>query len=146
MFLDVLIKKNDGKILIDIYFQLADTRRCLLFSSSHPIHCKKNIPFTLARIIFTIVENKQKRLGHLSELNESLKKIWLPRQDNGKKWYQESPRASSNLRNPKKNKQIKFYQLFLHLIQITHLYTRQSRILFKSFREKAFQDLKASNL
>ena len=70
-----LSKKNDGKILIDIYFQLADTRRCLLFSSSHPIHCKKNIPFTLARMIFTIVENKQKRLGHLSELNESLKKI-----------------------------------------------------------------------
>ena len=44
---------------------------------------------------FTIVENKQKRLGHLSELNESLKKIWLPRQDNDKEWYQENPRASS---------------------------------------------------
>ena len=47
-FLDILIKRNDHIIWMDIYFKPTDTRLCLPFSSSHPNHCKKNIPFTLA--------------------------------------------------------------------------------------------------
>ena len=41
-FLDILIKRNNSKIWMDIYFKPTDTRRCLQFSSSHPNHCKKN--------------------------------------------------------------------------------------------------------
>ena len=51
-----------------------------------------------------------------------------------------------NLGNQKKNKQMKFYHIFLHLIQITHLYITQLRIPLKSLREITFKDLKASNL
>ena len=77
-FLDILIKENDDKIWMDIYFKPTDTRRCLQFSSSHPNHCNKNIPFTLARRICTIVENQQQKLGHLSEFKENLKKYDYP--------------------------------------------------------------------
>ena len=38
-FLDILIKINDYKIWLDIYFKPTGTRRCLPFSSSHPNHC-----------------------------------------------------------------------------------------------------------
>ena len=74
-FLDILIKRNDDKMWLDIYFEPTDTHRCLPFSSSHPNHCKKNIPFTLAGRICTIMENQQQKLKHLSELKENLKKI-----------------------------------------------------------------------
>ena len=58
-FLDIIFKRNDEKMWMDIYFKPTDTRRCLPFSSSHPTHCKKNIPYTLTRRICTIVENQQ---------------------------------------------------------------------------------------
>ena len=51
-----------------------------------------------------------------------------------------------NLRNQKDNKQMRFYHLFPHLIQITQLNITQLRIPLKSLREVMFQDLKASNL
>ena len=54
---------------MDIHFQPTDTRRCLNYSSSHPSHCKNNIPFTLAGRIFTIDENQQQKLRHLWQLN-----------------------------------------------------------------------------
>ena len=58
LFLDIFIKRNNDKIWMDINFKVTDTRRCLPFLSRHPTHCKKNIPFTLARRICTIVENQ----------------------------------------------------------------------------------------
>ena len=60
-FLDILIKRSDNKIWMDIYFKPTDTHRCLPFSSNHPSHCKRNIPFTLARRICTIVENERQK-------------------------------------------------------------------------------------
>ena len=45
-------------------------------SHSRPaIRTKKNIPFTLARRICTILENQQRKLTQLSELNENRKNI-----------------------------------------------------------------------
>ena len=41
-FLGILIKRNDDKIWMDIYFKPRDTCWCLPFLSSHPNHCKKN--------------------------------------------------------------------------------------------------------
>ena len=77
-FLDILIKRNDGKIWMDIYFKPTDTRRCLPFLSRHPNHCKKTMQFTVAQRICTIVENQQQKLRHLSDLKENLKRYDYP--------------------------------------------------------------------
>ena len=84
-----------------IYFKAKVTRRCLPFSSSHQNHCKKNIPFTLARRICTIVENQQQKLRNLSELQKNLKKYDQPVSiiANGIKKAQEIPQ--NELRKPK---------------------------------------------
>ena len=48
-------------------------------SHSRPaIRTKKNIPFTLARRISTILENQQQKLRQQSELNENLKNMTTP--------------------------------------------------------------------
>ena len=40
-FLDILIKRNESGIWIDLYHKPTDTQRCLPFTSSHPQnHCK----------------------------------------------------------------------------------------------------------
>ena len=40
-----IIKRNKNGIWMDLYNQPTDTQRCLSFTSSHPSHCKHNIPF-----------------------------------------------------------------------------------------------------
>ena len=142
-FLDILVKRNDDKIWMDIYFNPTDTHWCLPFSSSYPNHCKKNIPFTLARRICTIVENQQQKLRHLSELKKNLKKYHYPVNiiTNGIKKALEIPQ--NELRKSQEKKNMKFYHLFRHLIQITHLYITQLKILLKTLREILFHDLKA---
>ena len=72
-FLDILIKRNDDKIWMAMYFKPTETRLCLPFSSIHPNHFKKNISFTLARRICTLVQNQQQKLENLSELKKNLK-------------------------------------------------------------------------
>ena len=39
-FLDILIKRNENGIWMDLYHKPTDTQRCLPFTSSHPNHCK----------------------------------------------------------------------------------------------------------
>ena len=56
-FLDILIKRDNSGIWMDLYHKLTDTQRCLPYSTSHPKHCLKNIPFVMARRICKIVEN-----------------------------------------------------------------------------------------
>ena len=67
-FLGILIKPNNDEIWMDIYYKLTDTHRCLPFSCNHSKHCKKNIPFTFARRICTIVENTEAKMKHLGNL------------------------------------------------------------------------------
>ena len=71
-FLDILIRKDGLNIWTNVYTKPTDTRRYLSFSSSHPKHCKVNIPFCLARRIRTIVENEKAKKSHLKELREIL--------------------------------------------------------------------------
>ena len=66
-FLDVLIRKEDNMIWMDLYTKATGTKRYLPFSSAHPKHCKVNIPFCLARRISTIVENEEAKKKHLEE-------------------------------------------------------------------------------
>ena len=65
---------------MDIYYKPTDTHKCLPFSSNHPNHCKKNIPFTLARRICTIVENTEAKMKHLENLKINLSKYQYPKQ------------------------------------------------------------------
>ena len=52
----------------------------LPFSSNHPNHCQKNIPFTLASRICTIVENTEAKMKHLEYLKLNLSKYQYPKQ------------------------------------------------------------------
>ena len=72
-FLDIMINKDPktNNIWMDIFCKKTDTRRCVPFNSSYQKQCKINIPFTLARRIFTIAHNskvRKKRLGKLEKL------------------------------------------------------------------------------
>ena len=77
-FLDVLIKRTNQGISLDLYRKPTDTQHCLNFESCHPTHCKTNIPFSMARRICTIVENASAKLEHLKKLKENLKKYHYP--------------------------------------------------------------------
>ena len=73
-FLDILIKTNKNSIWMDLYHKTKDTQRCLPLTSSHPKHCKRNIPFALGRRISTIAENNAKKLANLVKLKSILSK------------------------------------------------------------------------
>ena len=77
-FLDILIKRNENGIWMDLYHKPTDTQRCLPFTSSHPNHCKRNIPFCLARRICTIAENNTEKLKNLENLKSNLSKYHYP--------------------------------------------------------------------
>ena len=47
-FLDVNIQLHNSKIETDLYCKPTDKDQYLLYSSSHPIHTKKSIPYSLA--------------------------------------------------------------------------------------------------
>ena len=120
--------------------------RCFPFLLNHLNYCNKNISVILAQRICTITENQQQKLRHLSLLKENLKKYdySVNIMTNVIKKALEIPQ--NELRKPKtRNKLLKFYHLFLHLIQITQLYKTELRIPLKSLRE-IFQDFKTSNL
>lgn len=75
-FLDILIKNDNNNIITDLYSKETDTHQYLNFRSCHPSHTKRNIPFSLARRICTIVINPELRILRLKEL-----KTYLLRQD-----------------------------------------------------------------
>ena len=80
LFLDILIRRNNDKTWMDIYYKGIDTDRYLPFSSNHPNHCKKNIPFILASSICTIVENTETKIKHLENRKMNLSKYQYPKQ------------------------------------------------------------------
>lgn len=71
-FLDILVKKTEGRIITDIYYKSTDTHQYLDFRSSHPSHTKRNIPFCLARRVCTIVADETLRDRRLDELQKYL--------------------------------------------------------------------------
>ena len=77
-FLDILIKRNENSIWMDLYHKPTDTQRCLTFPSIHPNHCKRNIPFCLARRIYTIAEKNAEKLKNLRNLKTNLSKYRYP--------------------------------------------------------------------
>ena len=77
-FLDVLIKRNKNGIWMDLYHKPTDIQRCLPFTSSHPNHCKRNIPFCLPWRICTIAENNAEKLKNFENVKSNLSKYHYP--------------------------------------------------------------------
>ena len=77
-FLDMLVK-NGERIWMDLYHKPTDTERYVPFNSNHPPHCKRNIPFTLARRICMIVENEERKQDHLQKLRNNLESQKYPK-------------------------------------------------------------------
>ena len=67
---------------MDLYHKPTNTQRCLPYSTSHPKHCLKNIPFVMARRICTIVENNSLKKKHLTELKDNLRTYGYPKKVN----------------------------------------------------------------
>ena len=74
LFLDGLVKLNDGRISTDIYFKPTDTHLYLNFKLCHPKHTKVNIPFCLALRVVTIVSDKSLQGDRLDQLKSFLSK------------------------------------------------------------------------
>ena len=73
-FLNLSIYKKNGKILTDIFYKDTDSHDYLPFNSCHPRHTKKNIPYTLSRMICSIVTDPTRRDYRLQELESWLLK------------------------------------------------------------------------
>ena len=77
-FLDILTKKNESGICMDLYHKPTYIQRCLSLTSSHPNHDKRNILFCVARRTCTIAENNAEKLKNLENLKTNLSKYHYP--------------------------------------------------------------------
>lgn len=77
-FLDVLVQQINGIIQTDIYFKPTDSRQYLHFSSYHPSHIKRNIPYNLSYRIYHIVSNPELRTRRLNDLQNILLNLKYP--------------------------------------------------------------------
>ena len=57
---------------MDLFYKKTDIRRCVPITSCHPKYLGTNIPFTSARRICTVVENKNTRQTNLKQLEKVL--------------------------------------------------------------------------
>ena len=78
-FLDVLIKKDQDRLLTDTNYKITDTKQHLDYSSNHPRQIKRNIPYNLARRICTIVDTDYDKEKRLQELSDRLSKRGYPK-------------------------------------------------------------------
>ena len=79
-FLDVLLTKQNGKLITDVYHKPTDTFNYLPFDSAHPRNTKINIPFNLARRIKMIVNDANLRELRYQELETQLTSKNYPKQ------------------------------------------------------------------
>ena len=56
LFLDIMIKKEEKKVFMDIYSKPTDSKRYVSFRLNHPTNCFKNIPISRARRICMTAE------------------------------------------------------------------------------------------
>ena len=77
-FLDILVKRQDNKIITDIFYKATDTKTYLDFFSCHPRHIKLNVPYNLSRRICSIVTDQTLLSQRLNELKQTLLKRNYP--------------------------------------------------------------------
>ena len=78
-YLDVLLKIEGSRLTTDIYAKETDTFNYLPFSSSHPRHCTRNIPFSLARRIKGIVSEESRLEIRMTEMKDRLIRKGYPK-------------------------------------------------------------------
>ncbi|NQY54618.1 MAG: GIY-YIG nuclease family protein [Campylobacteraceae bacterium] len=77
-YLNVLVYKGTNGLESDIYYKETDSREYLPFNSCHQHHTKENIPFTLSKMICTIVEDRTRCIARLEDLKMHLNKCGYP--------------------------------------------------------------------
>ena len=77
-FLNISIYRKNNKFETDVFYKKTDNHEYLPFKSCHPRHCKDNIPFTLARIVCSIVSEPQVKTQRLEELSMWLREAGYP--------------------------------------------------------------------
>ena len=79
-FLDVTILLNENNLLeTDVYYKPTNRHDYLNYTSSHPEHTKRNIPFNLAKRIICFVSNEIRMHERLDELRKFLLKCEYPK-------------------------------------------------------------------
>ena len=79
-FLQILLLVKGTRITTDIFYKPTDTFQYLHFTSCHPVHTKKNVPFNLARRICTIVEEQDTTRERLEDLKKKPTRQNYPQQ------------------------------------------------------------------
>lgn len=79
-YLNVIVYKGDEELKCDIFYKETDNREYLHYNSCHPKHTRNNIPFTLAKTICTIVDDRLLCSERLEELKFYLRKCKYPRE------------------------------------------------------------------
>ncbi|GFN76433.1 hypothetical protein PoB_000293900 [Plakobranchus ocellatus] len=77
-FLDVLISLSDGILHTDLYSKPTDTFNYLHWSSCHPYHTKKNIPYSLAFRLIRICSSEEDLKNRLHQLSLHLQTRGYP--------------------------------------------------------------------
>ena len=71
-FLDVIVVIENGKLICDLYTKPTDSHLYLIWSSCHPVHTKKNLPYSLALRIKRICTRLTDFEKHAKELRSYL--------------------------------------------------------------------------
>lgn len=71
-FLDVLLIRGNNNIITDIYRKPTDSHQYLHFFSNHARHIKRNVPYSLAYRIHSIVSDNSTRTVRFAELKQRL--------------------------------------------------------------------------
>ena len=93
--------------MTDLYQKPTDSQQYFPFSSCHPSHTKRNIPFSLSGRICAIVDEEQKKFEKLRKLQNTFTKQGYPRQlvangvDEALRIPKEQPRKEKKIRKMK---------------------------------------------
>ena len=79
-FLDILIYRRGDALHTDLYVKSTDSQVILSFTSNHPRHILRNIPYVLAKRIKTLVSEPRQVELQLKKLSQRLMDSKYPRQ------------------------------------------------------------------
>ena len=78
VYLNVTVLKTKTGFKTEIFNKLTDSDTYLPFTSSHPRHCRENIPFGLARSVRALTDDNETVLLKLEELRSKLERCKYP--------------------------------------------------------------------
>ena len=78
VYLNVTVLKTKTGFKTEIFNKLTDSDTYLPFTSSHPRHCRENIPFGLARSVRALTDDNETVVLKLEELRSKLERCKYP--------------------------------------------------------------------